>query len=159
MDDVLKKIGKVCAQFQYIEQQISLSTMCMINKQQEIGQAVVSVLPFSRLCDVFLALVRTVSSNDEFNKKCESLIKEASEMEQLRNQIVHSSVVEDGQGNIGRFKTKVNRKRGVVSDLDSKYPETLDDIITKMGSLTQSLKELQKKGQELDIFTKPYDYV
>ena len=159
MDDVLKKIGIVCAQFQYIDQQISLSTMCMINKQQKIGQAVVSVLPFSRLCDVFLALVWTVSSNDEFNTKCESLIKEASEIEQLRNQIVHSSVVEDGQGNIGRFKTKVNRKRGVVFDLDFKYPETLDDIITKMGSLTQSLKELQKKGQELDIFAKSKDYV
>ena len=70
MDDVLKKIGKVCAQFQYIEQQISLSTMCMIAINPLAGRAAFIIdlrtsatigrrdLNFERLCTTLVAMRR-----------------------------------------------------------------------------------------------------
>jgi hypothetical protein len=110
MDKLLQKIGEVCAQFQNIEMRISLSTMSMINEQQIIGQAVVSKLSFRILCDVFLALVRVLSNDENFIKRCEESIKEARKIEERRNQVVHSNMIKDADGNVGRFKVKVTRK-------------------------------------------------
>jgi len=155
MDDVLKKIGKVCAQFQYIETQVALATMSMVGEQQQIGQAITSVLPFSRLCDVFLALVKTLSTDSEFIEHCISVIKDAGRVEQSRNLVVHSNVVIDEGGNVGRVKSKVRRKHGLTVDSDFDYMATLDEILVEMTTLTHKLKELQKRGQRLGLFRAP----
>lgn len=159
MDKLLKKIGKVCVKFQYIEMQISLSTISMINEQQIIGHAIVSKLSFSSLCDVFLALVRVLSNDENFIKRCEKSIKEASNIEQLRNQIIHSNVVKYTDGNVGRFKVRVNRKHGVSFDLDEKYSGTLDNLSRRMDDLTEFLMSIQMEGQENGTFSTSDKYV
>lgn len=159
MDELLQKIGGVCAQFQSIEMRITLATMSMVNERQIIGQAVVSKLSFSSLCDVFLALVRVVSNDENFISRCEESIKEASKIEQLRNQVIHSNVTKDADGNVGRFKMKVDRKKGVVFDFDNEYSETLEKLSSRMDDLTETLKSIQKEGQENGAFATPDKYV
>jgi len=159
MDELLKRIGKVCDQFQHIESRISLATMSMINERQIIGQAVVSKLSFNSLCDVFLALLRVVSKDKNFVRRCEGTIMEASKIEKLRNQVVHSNMIKDDDGNLGRFKLKVNRKHGVVFDFDDEYLESLARLLNMMNDLTETLKKMQKEGQENGTFATPDKYV
>jgi hypothetical protein len=53
----------------------------------------------------------------------------------------------------------VNRKHGVMFDLDEEYSETLEKLSRRMDDLTQTLKSIQKEGQENGAFATPDKYV
>ena len=152
---VATRIGKICGQFQYIEITISIMVMGMINERQQIGQAVTCVLPFRRLCDVFLSLIRILSPDADFTARCKELIKEASFIENQRNTIIHSSLTRDEDGNIERIKFKVSRKSGLVIDTDPDYVTSLDETYSRMNGLIIDLKKLYKDGLGRGIFRSP----
>jgi hypothetical protein len=90
-DEMLRALGRVTVNFQLTEMMLNMLTWMLISEDARIGKIITSNLSFSRVCDVFLSIVRLkADGQDELITEVEGLIKKASELEQERNTLVHS---------------------------------------------------------------------
>lgn len=146
-DEMLRALGRVTVNFQLMEMMINTLTGLLISEDARIGQIITSNFSFSRVCDVFLSIVRLrADGHDELITEVEGLIKTASELEHKRNTLVHSCyTVGEGDGGSHRFKYTADRKKGWKFQSERLTPLQVHQIANEMGQLYHSLVKFMIK--------------
>jgi hypothetical protein len=141
-DAVLKALGRVTVNFQFLESNLSIATWTLISTDQRIGQIVTQNLSFSKLCVVFSALVTHRAKNPTAVEEVQQLMKKASELEQRRNAFMHSSwATSEGRPDAGsvRLKSSMDRKKGWKLNAEELTPEAINHVADDMTELVNAL--------------------
>lgn len=133
-------IGRITMNFQYLEDILSEKIVQMTGLDSEIGEILTCELSFKNKVNLFSSLLHKLKETHSFNfypgyeeihKK--ELIKALFKCEELRNQILHSSMVENYRTKqIVRTKTTSKAKRGLTKihqEVDIPYLFNVADYI------------------------------
>lgn len=94
-DGYLKLLGEFLVSYGLMEDAFRLLLTGLLNEDQRIGRVVTCELPFKVARALFVALYKEKIGEDKNFNTLKTFIKQAAELEQLRNQIVHSSICGD----------------------------------------------------------------
>ena len=129
-DDHLKQLGRITVNFQLIETVFSF-LLWQLNdpKDQRKGQILTSRMSFSRICDVLVSLAKYVLSDDERAGRIKEFVRQASQLEQKRNSVIHSAWTSGVEGDVSvRFKYVTSRRKGFQVISERTTPDDLKNI-------------------------------
>ena len=137
-DDHLKQLGRITVNFQLIELQFAFVLWLLIDENdQRKGQIITSQMSFSKICDVLMSFVKHKIPNEKSVEKLEEYVKRASQLEQKRNSVIHSSWTTGGEDDISiRFKYATSRKKGLQVISEKITPGNLKDIADEAQEIT-----------------------
>lgn len=142
-------IGRITMNFQYLEDRLSEKIIEMTGLNLEIGEIVTCELSFKNKVNLFSSLLHKLKETHYFNFypgyeeiHMKELIKALFKCEELRNQILHSSIVENYRTKqIIRTKTTSKAKKGlkkINQEVDIPYLFNVADYI---GGIEYELRE------------------
>ena len=135
-DDHLKAIGMITVKFQKLEfsLKILLGFLLDIHNRQRITNILTSGMPFKNILEVLSALSKEV----KFHRisDLDLLIKKAKQVEEIRNQIIHSLWTYSG-----RLKTKINNKR-LVHKFEEYSPDELMNIANMIDKIDSAIMSI-----------------
>jgi hypothetical protein len=139
-DEHLKQLGRVTVNFQTVELFLVFVLSEVIGTEQVVGQMIASQLPFGRLCTLATALVaHRAGENDPLTKEFASVAEECLRLEQLRNQLMHSVYLVDGQtAEVTRWKSTLKLSKGFRTSTESLAP-------TDIGKVADGLKVVSER--------------
>ncbi len=138
-DAIITALGRVVVNFASLEFTLGTAIILLLNIDQKVGQILVSKLPFKGRIDVFDALVRYQKPNMASGAQHVDIITNLGQLEDRRNQIVHSAWAAAKQPTeLTRVKVNVRRKRGLSFTFEP-YDET------KVLELAQEIKQATEK--------------
>ncbi len=145
-EEGLKNLGNCIAQFQIMEEVLSLSISAMIGRSKSIGRIVTSEMPFKAKIAVYRALFIYHYESSNLPKQIKELISRVYWAEQERNAIVHSiwDASEDQPGKIEREKTACS-KNGLRKYKEHITPDDLDDLANLYEGIATDIIGLTEK--------------
>lgn len=141
-DEVLRALGRVTVNFQFLESQVAICTWTLISPDQRVGQIVTHNLSFSKLCDVFGALVQHRTTDQALIQEMSDFLRRVSELEQRRNAFMHSNwATSEGRPDAGsiRLKASMDRKKGWKLGAEDLTPAAINSVADAMGSIGNDL--------------------
>ncbi len=146
-DDHLKQLGRVTVNFQLMEVYISFFLWALVDSEdQGKGQILTSKMPFSRICDVALALMKRKFADNHVDvvRRIEQHIKKASQLEQDRNTMLHSVwAVGTAEDPSTRLKYIISRRKGFEVVVEQVSPGDIQSIADDMKKLSEEfLKDI-----------------
>ena len=146
-------IGRVSANFQYLELAIMMFVGALISDDVRIAQILVSQLSFSRLCTVLDGLFRLRTQDTALIQKLETLLSEASSVEQKRNTLLHSVYLLPPEGHphgTTRAKLTLHRGKGLSVQMDPATEEGLNQAADEIYGIWETIflfmQDVQTKG-------------
>jgi hypothetical protein len=131
-DKSLMEIGRVTVQYSRLEFMICNNIWRLLNVDDNRGRAVTSGLQFNILLTMFGGLCHSVFKSGVIIVLADKCVKLAEDVSARRNQLIHSTLLPDGQGNFGAFKYRSKGLKGVTKDFkalsDDDLKKLADDI-------------------------------
>ena len=151
-DEILKGIGKVCVNFSMLENSVSTFISILISGDFTIGQIITNArLGFRGLLSILQALYHHKVKDPDKITSFDNLIARAHQLEEERNQIVHSRWgVEFPKKVIIRGKTKI-KKQKLVTDTFEVSEKELYSMAESIGDLSYDFHELMVKFAMPDL--------
>ncbi len=144
-ENLLKPLGAVTANFTYLDGAIQFAIWVFLfghdARPQLLGQAVTSELSFRQLVSLFGASCR-LRFPDRDHGQLEAICRRVRELEQKRNQILHSFWVGGSDGKARRFKSTAKGELKLQS-------EEVD-----VATLTSLAADLEQAVEEVHQFRK-----
>jgi len=142
-DELSAVIGRITMNFQSLENELKERIIQMLEMDQTKGHIVVSELSFKNLINLFSSLYHNLKGEYHFNglpnfeeEYFKELLKALNKCEERRNQILHSTIIENWQTKeITRKKVTSKAKHGLkVSEetIDIPYLFNVADYIISM---------------------------
>lgn len=134
-------IGRISMNFQELEDELSNRIIQMLYIEREIGEAITAELSYKNKVNLFASIYYRHKGTCEFSYPVENfkeeyfkeLLKALNKCEELRNQILHSSIIKDwSTKEIIRKKTTAKSKKGLVKSnekVDIPYLFNIADFI------------------------------
>jgi hypothetical protein len=150
-DDLLKQLGRISVNFQFMETHIAFLTWIFIKSDQRTGQIVTANLSFSRLCDVCMSLFRHRYADQALLEKLDAIIKRASESENQRNLLMHSMwLTQADPADHMRMKYTISRKAGLKVHAEKMTIENIRAVADEMQAVIDALNRFM-----LELFAGP----
>jgi hypothetical protein len=138
----LKAIGRICVNFSYLELMIAFRIWSFINSDQNIGKMVTSGMSFAKLLDLLNSLIEYKIDDERKKEDMISIIKKASEIEGIRNQVIHSAwTSNDDTGKVGRIKITVKRNKGLQIQEEELDDKDLNGVADKIKAIAEDFKK------------------
>lgn len=139
-EEQLKCIGDITVSFAKLELVTQLLAGSLIAEEQFIGRILTVELPFRTLRAVVISLYKERQKvEDEDYQTLQELMKRAAEIEDRRNQIIHSVWLGGDENTITRIKTKAKERHGLKFDVEDVTTKSLADDATKIKQLTHEV--------------------
>jgi hypothetical protein len=159
-DQHLKSIGDITVSFALLESNIQLLIGSMLNERQRIGKIITAELPFKNLRALMISLyIERHGKEDVDFEKLKELMTRAGQIEDKRNQIIHSvwGAGKDAD-TITRIKTTAKEKHGIRFHFEDVSSGNLSDFATEIKVLAEEIQrywiDLMKKGKAINNYTK-----
>jgi hypothetical protein len=145
-DEHLRHIGDITVSFALLEMAIQTLIGSLINEHQRIGQIITAELSFKNLRALVLSLYRERHGTDEDYEQLKSLMNEAGEIEDIRNQIIHSvwGAGKD-RDHITRIKTTAKEKHGLKFQFQEMSANELSDFAKRIRDWASNIQNLYFK--------------
>ena len=141
-DEHLKHIGDVTVSFAVLESQLQTLTQSLLGSGQRLGQIVTAELSFKALRALSVSLYIQRNGDDEDTEAFRSLIKRAADVEEHRNQIVHSVWgAGNGASSITRIKTTAKERHGIRFHFENVSTEQLAAFARQIKELADDLQQ------------------
>jgi len=142
-------IGRVTMKFQYLEDRLSEKIIEMIGLDFEIGEIITCELSFKNKVNLFSSLLHKLKETHSFNFypgyeeiHMRELIKALFKCGELRNQILHSNIVENYRTKqIVRTKTTSKAKKGLTKIHEAVDIPYLFNVADYIGGIEYELRE------------------
>lgn len=152
-DKHLKSIGDITVSFALLELNIQLFIWSMLNEDQRIAQIITAELSFKNLRALMKSLyLEKYGKEDEDFDKLNKLMIRTGQVEDKRNQIIHSFW--GGSRNtdtISRFKITAKEKDGIKFQFEEVPLDKLSDFATEIKVLAGDIQtywiSLMDKGK------------
>ncbi len=132
-EQYLTCIGDITVSFSLLELSIQDLIGSLINESSAIGKIVTSELSFKNLRALAISLYIEKHGKDKDYVKLKSLMKKASEVEKIRNNIIHSIwVTSEIRNYIVKIKTISKEKQGLHTQLEKLPIKYLSDVVQKI---------------------------
>jgi sensor histidine kinase regulating citrate/malate metabolism len=134
-DELLVAIGDVTVSFALLEAELQLLAHVLLKQSQQVSMIVTAELSFGRLCALVLSLHRE-RYGEANSAPAKELVQRANELEELRNQIMHSVwAAGDSPGTITRIKATAKQKHGLRINFHSVTAADLREVATSCMEL------------------------
>lgn len=140
---VHEALGEALVWFEELDDQLSAGISFLVGRGDDVGQIVTAGLSFRAKPDLFGALFRNKRPQSENLERLDALLGACQQIEQKRNEVVHSRWLHDLDG-FGMTRTKVtaHRKRGLQRHSEKLTPAQVQTIAHQCGYLAHSVDEL-----------------
>lgn len=140
----LKHIGDLTVTFALLEMNIQSFTAALIFEHQRVGQIITAEVSFKNLRALNLSLYRERHGEDEDFERIKKLMIEAGEVEEIRNQIMHSvwGTGKDAD-HITRIKTTAKEKHGLRFQFEELSSSNLADYVTRIRNCAAEVQKLR----------------
>ena len=143
-DTHLKEIGDITVSFAMLEFQIQNLIGSLIYEHQRIGQIITAELSFKNLRALLISLYLERHGEDDDFKNLRNFIKQAGQVEEKRNQIMHSVwAAGKDKEHITRFKTTAKEKHGIRFKFEEVSAEDLSNFAKEIKVLAEELQRYQ----------------
>jgi hypothetical protein len=143
-DELSAVIGRITMNFQYLENELKKRIIQMLELNQVKGHIIVSELTFKNLVNLFSSLYHNLKADYHFNGLpnfedgyFKELLKALNKCEEMRNQILHSTIIKNWQTKeITRKKITSKAKVGLKiteENIDIPYLFDVADYIIAMS--------------------------
>lgn len=154
-DDYLQAMGEIAVNFQTLESIIRRFACGLIAQDQKLGQIVTAGVPFSGLCKMLACLHRYRSSSDQRVDELCGLLKQAFELQDRRNRLVHSTWLTSdpdsrGAQHVARLKVEANVKRGLVVTFEGIEPTDLTNLAMALKEVAVKIQAVHSAAQDCD---------
>ncbi len=143
MDTLTSSIGKICLNFSTIELLLSAFVTRFISDDPKIGAILTSEMSYQNNLKAFASLVKYKITDEHLQNDFSFIIRKLNEIEQKRNEILHSVYALKNPTSEQIFRIKISSKQGkgllTTEELvNSKY---FDNIINEILILIDLLKK------------------
>jgi hypothetical protein len=146
-EPVLARIGDITVSFALLESLIQLLAGFLLRQEQRIGQIVTAELSFRNLRALTLSLYRERHGEDDEYETLRALMRRASDLEDLRNQITHSIwATGDTAETVTRLKMTAKEKRGLHFDFENVSADDLGEVANEIMQLAHDVQEFWIRG-------------
>lgn len=159
-DELSATIGRITMNFQHLEGELKERIIQMLELDQEKGQIVVSEMSFKNSVNLFSSLYHSLKKDYTFNglpnfedEYFKELLKALSKCEEMRNQILHSTIIKNWKTKeITRKKVTAKAKYGLKiteQNIDIPYLFNVADYIISMSmEVEQFFIDFERKTNE-----------
>ncbi len=145
-DEFLRALGRVTANFSALEHHVSAVVAGTIGANQKIGQAVAANFSFTRSLDYLSAVCKLNADEGEDFESVGDLLPHLAELEQRRNQIIHSAwmtpLLDPADRTVVRFKMSTRRKSGLSHMSEETTKDDLENLADEIRETAEKLAEL-----------------
>ena len=143
LSTVLSAIGEIVMWFEDLDEQLSTAIGFLLRGEDEVGRIITAELSFRAKVNLFGALFRHDRPNSERLDYLRELCGACLQIEQKRNQVVHSKWRNqlDGLG-MTRVKLTARGKHGLRRQTETLTPTAVTAIAEHCGYLAHSVDEL-----------------
>ena len=135
-DKLLKHIGDITVSFALVTTAVQMLAGSLIHEHQRIGQIITAELAFRNLRSLLISLYLERHGEDDDYETLKELLGRARDLEEKRNQIVHSVWATGAEPeSITRIKTTAKVKSGLRFRF-----ENMDEV--ELSSIAEELKQL-----------------
>jgi len=159
-DGFLKLLGEFLVSYGLMEDSFRLLLTGLLNEEQRVGRAVTCELPFRVARSIFIALYKEKIGEDDDFTTLMTFIKQAGKLEQLRNQIVHSSIsgnLEEPEEPLYISKEATKERKGFHSRSIELTSIELQDVVKRVKKFDAEFHTfidiLASKGKMKDPYT------
>jgi hypothetical protein len=148
-------IGQICVDFQTIELFVELAIWLMMERPPEktnlLAQAITAEMSFDRKVHALASLYQLRFPRDAENAELRTLTKDLFEVQQLRNQVIHSTWNQSPQfKTFAAMKASAKAKHGLRRKLSTVNAKELFEIHRGMQELGQrfgmfAMKDIQAR--------------
>lgn len=139
----LIQIGDTTVSFALLEMTLQTLTGSLINEHQRVGQIITAEVSFKNLRALLLSLYRERHGEDVDYTKLKSLMNEAGEIEEIRNQIIHSVWASGKDKNhITRIKTTAKEKHGLKFQFQEMSVNDLSYFVKRIRNCASEIQKL-----------------
>lgn len=144
MDNLTNSIGKVCLNFSTVELLLSAFVTRFISDDPKIGAILTSEMSYQNNLKAFASLVKYKITDGMLQDDFRLIIKKLHEIEQKRNEILHSvyALKDSTSEQIFRIKITSKQSRGLLATEELVDPEYFDDTIHEILVLIDLLKKI-----------------
>ena len=140
-DEQLKQIGRITANFSFLEFVLSFCICGLINDDQRVGQIITSQMSFQNLVHLLGSLFKHRGFDAEKITAFDKLLGEAMQIEQRRNEITHSIwATHQDEGKSSRVKITARFKKGFEMQWE---PMGVDELKQIADSITNVAHKIQ----------------
>jgi hypothetical protein len=148
-DEIHRLIGRVSSNFNGLEKYIQTLITQLIGAGQQLGEIITSELSFRNLISLLFSLYKFKKTDKKYIDKMDKICKKANELEQKRNQVIHSTWAFNikSEKEVLRVKTTSKYKKGLNYVFENKNINELhilsDDIVKLISEVSELIiKEL-----------------
>lgn len=137
-------LGMVTRTFQELELYFSIFIWGMLGRDQRVGHAVTSQLPFSRLLILSSTLLAARTRKRKVRDIFKAIVRQAADLEQKRNRIIHSAYIQmsdDPAAKMIRYKVTSKLEKGIVIQWEAVGFEQIMDVAVELRQVTQLLAD------------------
>lgn len=138
-DEHLKALGQVVVSFNELEFALKLYIFVLLGMNYELGEVVTSQLSFRNLVDVFGSLCRYRGGESEMEPELRKLCAKLAQVEEKRNQLIHSEWSGDFDGAVMRSKTTARARRGRKVQIEYLKREDWKDFFSCISETDEAL--------------------
>jgi hypothetical protein len=137
-------IGRFIANFSLLEEWLRGVTVEIPNISAPAGEIIVSELSFRALLNVFGSIVHEYCDNPEILDRTDKTIQDIHEINNFRNQLVHSLWLgsDDSRRFAVRSKMRANRKKGFRNKFEKLKKEDLIEKCDEVAVLTKKVQDI-----------------
>lgn len=136
----LTAIGDIAVSFALLESSLKFFVWELISKDQMIGQIITAEIPFKGIRSLTISLFLHKFGKNQNYLKLNKLMKDASDLEQKRNQIIHCQW---GAGkdkeHITRIKTSAKERTGLKHEFETISITDLNDISFGLKQIAEQI--------------------
>jgi len=136
-DEQFKAIGQVVVRFNRLEHALQIFIWLLLGVKFDVGEIITSGLSFRNLLDIFSSLCRHLIDDPNVIEKLRELCKQLGEVEQKRNQLIHSQWWGNLSEVVVRYKTTARARKGRKTQFE--FIE--DEYWTRFFSLVDTVEK------------------
>lgn len=136
----LTAIGRVTANFSYLEDEVSFFLCALISQEQRLGQIITAELSFRARVALLSSIFRHKVSDNSKVEELEQLLVRALHAEQKRNIIIHSTWA-SGDTPKQRTRIKVTAKlgKGIRHQFEQIAAEDINSVADELNEVTAAI--------------------
>jgi hypothetical protein len=139
-NDHLKHIGDITVSFAALESVLQGFAQSLLGASGRLGQIVTAELSFKRLRALTASLYLERQGEDEDYDAFRELLRRAADVEQVRNQITHSTwAAGDDSTSITRIKTTAKERHGIRFHFENVTSDQLAEFALSIRVLAEDI--------------------
>jgi len=149
-DEHLRALGRVTVNFSLLEFHLGWYVSILLGEDSGTGQIVNAQLSFKTQIDLLMSLARYKIKEQIVTEQLEDLIRRAKDIEDRRNQLVHSAwlLKEGAAEGVIRLKITARAKHGLKHTREEVRAANIDAFATEIQGLVGSFMLYRQVVQE-----------